>query len=249
MKPFERTLSPFLLHLVGVFALFFTESCIHNSGSGATSLPPSDLTGTTANLFIIATDASVSAQSYRLKDSDVKQVYAYIASHGGGRIALIQFDANSFYQEPVFIEVPALDTTSTFEGSSFDRTKRLALNQREIARYQEAFKRFSADLSLTNTHDSQFTDIRGGLELINSLLDETTENQEVIFVTDFVNDEPPRHGYDPLKPYLFSTSAAKLHFVRADERTLGMPVDSLFPNALGIHKYASFGQIFFHKNQ
>lgn len=227
--------------------LCFAQSCIQQGGSAVASLSPADLAGTTSNLFIIATDASVSAKSYAVQDADIRQVYEYIATHGGGRMALMQFNANSFYQEPVFIEVPPLDTTSKVEGSSFDRTKRVALNQAEIAKYQAAFQRFTGNLSLKNDHNAQFTDIRGGLELINSILDDQSLNQEVIFVTDFVNDEPPKHGHDPLLPFNFGTSNAQLHFVRPDERTLGMPVDSLFPNALGIKKYASFRQIFFKK--
>jgi hypothetical protein len=228
-------------------SLCFAQSCIQQSGSGVASLSPADLAGTTANLFIIATDASVSAKSYAVQDTDIWQVYEYVATHGGGRMALMQFNANSFYQEPVFIDVPPLDTTSKVEGSSYDRTRRVALNQAEIAKYQAAFQRFTGNFSLKNDHNAQFTDIRGGLELINSILDDQSLNQEVIFVTDFVNDEPPKHGYDPFSPFKFGTSNAQLHFVRPDESTLGMPVDSLFPNALRIKKYASFRQIFFKK--
>ncbi|SOE23154.1 hypothetical protein SAMN06298216_3544 [Spirosomataceae bacterium TFI 002] len=229
------------------FALSF-QSCLQSDGTNLSrSHNTQRISGTKANLFVIASDASASAKSYALNEQNLQQVYEYIAAHGGGRLALIQFKSNSYNQEPMFIEVPSIDTSSHVTGSNFDKTRQVARNHQEIAQYQAAFQLFKQNLVLDKNHSSQFTDIEGGLRLIDNILDGISDNQELIIISDFVNDTPPKHGHDPLIPFAFTSPYVQVHFIRPDEKTIGKPVDSLFTNTASIKKYAAFNQIFFKR--
>lgn len=234
--------------LWSIFFTFIFQSCLQSDGSKFTvSGSNKPVVGTKANFFVIASDASASAKSYGLNEQNLQQLYEYIATHGGGRLALLQFKSYSYNQEPTIIEVPSIDTTSHITGSNFDKTRQNARNQQEITQYQAAFQQFKQNLVLDKNHSSQFTDIEGGLRLIDNILDGISDNQELIIISDFVNDAPPKHGHDPLNPFSFTSPYVQVHFIRPDEKTIGMPVDSLFTNAASIKKYASFNQIFFQR--
>lgn len=236
------------LFCLSLFFTFFLQSCLQSDGTQITSSRKIQrIAGTKANLFVIASDASASAKSYALNEQNLQQVYEYIAAHGGGRLALLQFKTNSYNQEPTFIEVPSIDTSSHVIGSNFDKTRQVARNHQEIAQYQAAFQLFKQNLTLDKNHSSQFSDIEGGLRLIDNIFDGISDNQELIIISDFVNDAPPTHGYDPLNQFSFANPYIQVHFIRPDEKTIGKPVDSLFTNAASIKKYASFNQIFFQR--
>lgn len=222
----------------GILLAFLLVSCFPNDNRSTNSSEPNAL-GTSVNQWIVANDQSVSAQTYNITEQNLEQLYTFIAQRGGGRLALLGISAKSYDQEPIIIEVPAIDTT-TVGGNLFAKGRNQRHNQQELASFEKNRTRIRQLLKVDNSHHALFTDISGALQLINTLIDPNVENVHVVLSTDLVNDQPPKDGYDPMPKHLFSVPI-QLHLIRPDTRITG-PVDSLFSGAK-VHQYAYFSQI------
>lgn len=169
-------------------------------------------------LSVLVYDISISTDSYvMLTNNHIEKIYNSMGQNGGGTFYGLHVQSNSLKQDPVIVNVPALQQIE-IKGNAYQQANRDRKNKQLAAEFENGKKEFcktvSDNLILPKNHS--FSDIKNSLEIACKILkNRTFERYEksLIIISDMENDLPPNHGIDKMSPVYFD-SDVKVIIVR-----------------------------------